>query len=641
MPTLGGLAAMLVGFWLWFQSGSQWASTFFGLILGILVISQFWTLANEVYDPRQAKRIFGFIGGGSSLGGIAGSYLTLQAKAIGTTNLLLVSAALIGLCLVLVSTIIGRERPEIKGSLTGGEDKGVGAGEALKLLKSSRHLQTIAMIIGFAAIGAAIIEQQLNMATAASKGAGNTDSITSFLGQVQLYTSIIGFVIQVWLTSKIQRYLGIGFALMILPTSLGLTGTLMLINGALWVPGLARVLDTSLRYTIDKTTREILFLPLPNDLKQQVKPFVDVTVDRFSKGIGALIVLVLISKTWGLGLGWQQLSWASLGMTGLWISPRCGRAANARHLPQVAGSAGGRASEPAPEQRRPVDGGNAGRGAGPPNPRHVVYAIDMLESLDKRHLISPLLLSHDSPDVARALATVERIGRAAIALAPGVERLLKDPPRRSGPRRSRACRDARRAGRADDAAAPDRSRSAHGRHGSHGAQRQLAGRRCGGGDGGAGAPRARRAARGHGRRREAAQALGSIPNPEFRRLLVPLMYDSSRDVALDAIRSAGRLGGEDYLFVPPLVSLLRNRLLKAAARDVLVGYGPGVLDTLAYFLRDQDEDIWVRRHIPSTLARIPGQKTMDILVDALAERDGFIRFKVITAIGRLHQSSRT
>ena len=73
--TLGGLAGLLVVFWLWFQSGSTWASTgfyFFGLILGILVISQFWTLANEVYDPRQAKRIFGFIGGGASLGGIAG-----------------------------------------------------------------------------------------------------------------------------------------------------------------------------------------------------------------------------------------------------------------------------------------------------------------------------------------------------------------------------------------------------------------------------------------------------------------------------------------------------------------------------------------------------------------------------------------
>ena len=76
-------------------------------------------------------------------------------------------------------------------------------------------------MISFAAVGAAIIEQQLNMAAAASKGRRATDSITVFLASVQLWTSIIGFVIQVWLTSKIHRYLGIGFALMILPVSLG------------------------------------------------------------------------------------------------------------------------------------------------------------------------------------------------------------------------------------------------------------------------------------------------------------------------------------------------------------------------------------------------------------------------------------
>ena len=50
-------------------TGSRWRSTCSALILGILLISQFWTLANDIYDPRQAKRLFGFIGGGSSLGG--------------------------------------------------------------------------------------------------------------------------------------------------------------------------------------------------------------------------------------------------------------------------------------------------------------------------------------------------------------------------------------------------------------------------------------------------------------------------------------------------------------------------------------------------------------------------------------------
>ncbi len=91
------------------------------------------------------------------------------------------------------------------------------------------------------------------------------------------------------------------------------------------------------------------------------------------------------------------------------------------------------------------------------------------------------------------------------------------------------------------------------------------------------------------------------------------------------------------LFVPPLVALLRDRRHKATAREILVSYGEPVIDTLAYFLRDPDENIWVRRHLPATLARIPAQKSMDVLVEALAEQDGFLRFKVVEAIERLRR----
>ena len=128
-------------------------------------------------------------------------------------------------------------------------------------------------------------------------------------------------------------------------------------------------------------------------------------------------------------------------------------------------------------------------------------------------------------------------------------------------------------------------------------------------DDAASACRATRDRRRPPRARKSPRRWARSRNPRFRRLLVPLMYDPQREVALEAIKSAGRLGADDYMFVPPLVSLLRNRLLKASARQVLVGYGEGVIDTLAYFLRDPDEDIWVRRHIPSTLAQIPSQKT--------------------------------
>ena len=57
------------------------------------------------------------------------------------------------------------------------------------------------------------------------------------------------------------------------------------------------------------------------------------------------------------------------------------------------------------------------------------------------------------------------------------------------------------------------------------------------------------------------------------------MYDDNYYVARAAMNSAGTLGGDDFLFVPPLVSLLRNRRLKAPARKVLVGYGEAVVPT--------------------------------------------------------------
>ena len=642
--TQAGLAAMLVVFWFLFQSMPDYAAAgfyFFGLILGILLISQFWTLANEVYDPRQAKRLFGFIGGGASLGGIAGSSLALQAKTIGTTNLLLVSAVMLVVCLALVLLIIRRERPEIKGSLTGGEDESVSGSEALSLLKNSRHLQTICLIIGFAAIGAAIIEQQLNMAAATAKGAGNTDSITSFLGEVQLYTSLIGFVIQVWLTSKIQRYLGIGFALLILPTSLGVTGVVMLLNAALWAPALARVIDTSLRYTIDKTTREILFLPLPNELKQQAKPFIDVTVDRFAKGIGALLVLVLI-KPWGLNLDWQHLSYASLAVTGLWVFA----AIRARREYRAVFRKTIERQDVAPAEVRLAVADLSTietlvEELGHPDRRHVLYAIDLLESLDKRQLISPLLLHHESPEVrARALGT---LGAARPEVRdrwmPAVERMLKDddPGVRAAAVRALASmrgeeayglmrpyleeRDPRIAVTAAVALSGSPSEDDQ-------ALAEATLQRLSEDD------RAQAAST----RREVAQALGGIRNPRFRHLLIPLMYDPAREVAEEAIRSAGRLGASDYLFVPPLLSLLRNRLLKRAAREVLVGYGAEIIDTLAYVMRDTEEDPWVRRHIPATLARIPTQKSADVLVGTLDDPDGFLRFQAVRALGRLRRA---
>jgi ATP/ADP translocase/HEAT repeat protein/CRP-like cAMP-binding protein len=638
-----GLTVILVVFWVLFQTRQEWVSAAFyllGLIFAILLVSQFWTLANAIYDPRQAKRIFGFIGGGTTLGGMTGAGITaLIAEPLGTDALVLFSAGFMVVCIAIVVWVLKREGQVIAGADVE-EEKGVGVREALQLFVSSRQIQLIAVIISFGALGAAILDQQLNMATEEFKGRGQTDAITSFLGTVRFWVSAAGFVIQVFLTSRIHRFLGIGFALMVLPVNLAAMAGIVLANAALWAPSLGSVVDRSFRYTVDKTTREILFLPLPTDVKLQAKPFIDVTVDRLAKGIGALMLLILI-KPWGLNLTWQQLSYVTLVLIAVWF------VAAVRAKREYVG-AFRRSIEQQKVQPAEIRIDNADLNTietlivelGHEDPARVVYAIDLLESLDKKHLVSPLLLNHRSPLVRRRtlLVAANTAVEGAVQWAAGAERALNDPDpdvRQAAVRAVAAIRSEHAAelmrpylvdadprlavtaavalvtaGTEDDRVAADAT------------LRNLA-------------SDTREQAR--DARLEVARALGQLPDPRFHPVLVPLMFDADVDVAREAIHSAGTIGPGDFIFVPPLISLMRNRLLKRFARDVLVGYGEKVVGSLAYFLNDSDEDKWVRRHIPSTLARIPSQQALDALVTALDHEDGFIRYKAVAGIDRLRR----
>ena len=615
----------------------------FRLILGVLLISQFWTLANDVYDPRQAKRFFGFIGGGAALGGLTASLLVRQTvEVFGFNNLLLVSAGLLVGCMFIVTAVLARSKDVgLKGIAAAGEEKGVAWNQALRMLRESTHLKVIAIVIGLAAMGAALIDQQLSMAAEESAGAGETEGISALLATVQLYTSFIGFVIQVWLTARIHRYLGIGVALLLLPISLGGTAVAMLLSGALWSSMLARTVDTSLRYSVDKTTREILYMPLPSELKYRVKPLVDVTVDRLSKSAVNVLILVLI-KPWGLGLSWPRLSFASLAILVLWVFMSI--QARKGYLEAFRRSIAQRDVRPAEMRLDVADLSTVEtlvEELAHPDESRVLYAIDVLESLDKRNLVTPLLLHHKSPSVrARALAALGA-ARSEIAKrwAPMIQGMIKDenPDVRAaaiGALASTRDQDAVAFARtllSDDdpriAATAAVALSQSGRpEDKEEADRALSSLAAAADESDAQV------------RRDLAAAIGHVGGVACRQLLIPLLHDSDPSVAAAAMRSVRALGSTDNLFAPTLISLLGSRQLKGGAREALVGYGEPVVEMLGHFLRDPEEDIWVRRHVPATLARVPCQASMDVLTAALVEPDSFLRYKVLAAIEKLHRA---
>lgn len=636
-----GVGVLLVGFWVLFRTDAPGASVLFyfcGQIIGVLLISQFWTLANDIYDARQAKRLFGFIGGGASLGGITASALVAFAiEWTGADSLLIVSGALLFVCAGVVTAVTRRSDAAV---LTGvaPEKKGGAGRRTWRLFRESRHLQLIALIIGFAAIGAGLLDQQLNMAVEEAAGAGGASSIAAFLGQVQLYLSIVGLVIQIWLTSRIHRYLGVGFAILILPIGLGATGGLILVTGALWAAATGRILDASLRYTVDKTTREILFLPLPADLRRQAKPFIDVTVDRFAKGLGAALTLILI-QPWGFGLSWPQLSWISLTITVFWIAGTV--KAHRQYLASFRESIAHRQVRPTEMRLNVADLSTVEtlvEELAHPDEKRVLYAIEMLESLGKRNLISPLLLHHESTKVrVRALGALSA-ARTDIG-GPGamvIEGLISDPD----PELRTAAVGALANLRNEDALALARTLMGD-------ADPRIAATAAvvlsnsDDADDLNDAERALFAIVADTResanevRRDLAGAIRQADNPRFHSLLIPLLSDPDPSVAEEAMRSIRELDLAQLRFVPALVSLLGDRRLKSGARATLVGYGERVVEELGGILENPEERVWVRRHIPATLARIPCQASMDALVAALETDDRFLRFKVLAAIERL------
>ncbi len=634
------IVGLLFGFWFLFQTGQAWVSAaffFFGrLLLGILLISQFWTLANEIYNPRQAKRVFGFIGGGAMLGGMTGSGLTaLLVERVGTVNLILFSAAVLVVCFFLILEIQRRTRTL---TATGGsfavEGEGLGGGEALAMLRGSRHLQLIALVIGFSALGAATLDQQLLMASESE--IGGTDSITSFLAGITFYISLIGFVIQIYFTSRIYSLLGIGFAMMVLPASLGATAILILLNKALWASSVARVSDSALRYSLDKTTRETLFLPLSAEMKLKAKGFVDVVADRFiGKGIGSVVLILAIE--W-LSWTWWQLSILSLFYCVLWLAFT--RVAKREYLAVFRKSIETMALEPERLTREAGDFATLEtlvEELGSTDDERVLRSIEFLEQLSKRNLVTPLLLHHSSPRVrARAIEAVKGATPEVMERwVPSLERSLRDedPDVRAAAVsvlasvRQGDVRDLMRPYLNDGdpriAATAAVALSESPNESDRAEARRVLERLAGDGRD-AMAPS----------RREAARAIARTRDPRFRQLLLPLMHDADFGVAKEAIASARLLEDTDLLFVPTLISLMRDRRLKNAAREALVSYGESAIPALTYFLSDPEEDPWVRRHIPGTLARIPSSRSVDALVSALESEDGFLRYKAIVALER-------
>lgn len=290
--TWGSLSLGLVGFWMGFQSPGVMVSAFFyfySAVFSVVGVTQFWSFASESLDAEQGKRLFGFLGAGGIVGGLAGGSLThALAQTIGTEQLLLVSAGLCLLCGVLAVTL-SETYPSRALSQAKSETQEASASEGLRAILESRYLLFVIGVLFCFQLTGTLVDFQFNRVV------GETliekDARTAFYGSFFLWLGIAGLLFQTFCTTRILQRYGIGLALAVLP-GVALVGGLGFFMVPLFAVGVgAKMSFGAIDYSLDRATREVLYLPTSQEVKGKAKAFIDMFCFRFFRCIAGCGIL--------------------------------------------------------------------------------------------------------------------------------------------------------------------------------------------------------------------------------------------------------------------------------------------------------------------------------------------------------------
>ncbi|MBA2743836.1 MAG: MFS transporter [Chthoniobacterales bacterium] len=288
-----------------------WVSVF-----NLFVVTVFWAFMTDVFDTEQAKRLFGSISVGGTLGAIVGGSLTaFLVHRLGTANLLIISAVLLecGAWCVRFFPSQSRHDPErrvrdddaeqpIGGTLWSGITHAI----------RSPYLLGICAFMLLHAITATLVYFQQADITARQF----TDRVarTAFFAQLDIWVNVLTIVVQIFLTGRLLKWLGVGLTLAMLP-ALSLIGFLAI--GATPVLGMLavfQVLRRAMNYALSRPAREVLFTVLRREDKYKAKSFMDTFVYRAGDQIGAWSYPLL---TW-LGLGLTGISFVNAPLAAAW-----------------------------------------------------------------------------------------------------------------------------------------------------------------------------------------------------------------------------------------------------------------------------------------------------------------------------------
>jgi AAA family ATP:ADP antiporter len=264
-------------------------------LFNLMVVAQFWAFANDVYTQEQGKRLFSIVGIGSSLGAIFGAQIAgWLFKPMGAYSMMLVAAALLAVCMLLTNWVHYREggRNQIRAAVA---EAPIGDDGGFHLIFEHRYLLLIAILVlfsNFAKTTGEFILGKVVLQHAGGHGMSPQAYIGEFYADFYFWINLSGAVLQMFVVSRIMKYLGIGVALFFLPIiALGSYTTLAFIPLLNFIR-VAKIVENSTDYSIQNTARQALFLRTSRQAKYKAKFAIDSFFARAGDALSALLVFL-------------------------------------------------------------------------------------------------------------------------------------------------------------------------------------------------------------------------------------------------------------------------------------------------------------------------------------------------------------
>jgi len=284
-----------------------WVSVF-----NLFATTMFWSFMADVFTPEQGKRLFGFIAVGGSLGGIVGGFVTSSlAGKLSTALFLLITAAMLEIAAQCVRLFPADFRKHGQPS-----EQPIGG----KFWEGATHIVRSPYLLGLALF---LMIYTLTNTWAYFQQAELTQhqlqdraARTSFLANIDISVNTITVLIQIFLTGRLMKWVGVGVTLVLMPLLSAFGFAAIGFAPVLIVLATFQILRRAAGFALLRPAREVLFTVLRREDKYKAKSLIDTFGYRFGDQIGAWSYPLL---RW-LGLGLVGISWVAVPLGAIWCA---------------------------------------------------------------------------------------------------------------------------------------------------------------------------------------------------------------------------------------------------------------------------------------------------------------------------------